>query len=647
MNKKFNYILLCALMACFFINGQDKKSKKADADFNSFAYAGAIDSYENLVEKGYTSEEIFKNLGDANYQNANYGAASDWYAKLFDLGREENEPEYLYKYAQTLKSLGKYTESDHWMQKFNTAKANDNRAVKFASNKDYQNKIKENSGRYDIKNLPINSSVSDFAPSFRGNDLVFSSARDTGRITRNIHKWNNRPFTNLYRSVPNENGDFIDVEKLSKTLNKKTHESSTAFTKDGKTVYFTRNNSENGKFARDKQGLSRLKIYRATLKDGEWKDIIELPFNDDGYSVAHPTLSTDEKKLYFASDMSLSLGQSDIFVVDVHSDGSFGIPKNLGDKINTEGRETFPFVAENNVLYFASDGHPGLGGLDVFATKIDDMDNLYIVNVGEPVNGKQDDFSFIMNGHTKKGFFASNREGGLGSDDIYSFTENKEIDLSCNTAVSGIIKDKDTNELIAGANIIIIDSNNQTVSDIVSSLDGMFVQEGSCKDGGYKVVVSKDGYVVEEFMFIVVNANDTSGIEITLEKTIKRATVGTELIAFLQVAPVYFDLNKSSIRTDAQATLQKVIGYLSQFPELKIEVQSHTDAKASNAYNQKLSERRAKATVAYLIANGIDRNRVTGQGFGESRLANDCTTREKCTDSEHQANRRSEFIVVD
>ena len=647
MNKKLNYILLCSLMVCSLANGQDKKSKEADADFNSYAYAEAIDSYENLVKKGYTSEEIFKNLGDANYQNANYGVASDWYAKLFSLEGNATETEYLYKYAQTLKSLGKYSESDQWMQKFEAAKANDNRAVKFVDNQDYLNRIKENSGRYAIKNLSINSSASDFAPSFHGEEFVFSSARDTGRIARSIHEWNNESFTNLYRTMPLKNGNFSSVEKLSKSLNKKTHESSTAFTKDGNTVYFTRNNSENGKFSRDEKGLSRLKIYRANLKEGEWKDIIELPFNDDSYSVAHPTLSFDEKKLYFASDMPGSLRQSDIFVVDIHSDGGFSTPKNLGSKINTEARETFPFVTENNVIYFASDGRPGLGGLDIFATKIDDMDNLYIVNVGEPVNGKQDDFSFVLNENTRKGFFASNREGGLGNDDIYSFTENIKIDLSCNFIVTGLIRDKDTNEPLAGSNIVITDSKDQKVSETASGIDGTFSLEGNCRDGEYRLMASKDKYDRGDTAFTVLNSNDLSGIEISLEKTIKRATAGTDLIGFLQLTPVYFDLDESDIRPDTETTLQEVISYLNQFPELKIEVQSHTDAKANDAYNKELSQRRAKETVAYLLANGIGQNRVTGQGYGESQLANDCTSREKCVDSEHQTNRRSEFIVLE
>lgn len=642
------YTALVFLLICVFANGQDRITKKAKTDYNSYAYAEAIDSYEYLVKKGITSEEIYKNLANANYQNANYEKASNWYAKLFEIEGINIEKEYLYQYAQTLKSLGKYEESDKWMEKFVAQKPNDNRAKKFANNSDYMNKIKENSGRYDIKNLLVNSITSDFAPSFNGEELVFSSARDTGKITKSIHEWNNKPLGDLYRSQPSENGDFTTAEKLSKVLNKRTHESSTAFTKDGTTVYFTRNNSKNGKFSRDEKQLSRLKIYRATLKEGIWTDIIELPFNDDSYSTAHPTLNKEENKLYFASNMPGTHGQSDIFVVDINSDGSYGVPKNLGNEINTEGRETFPFITEKNVLYFASDGQPGLGGLDIFATKIENLNNIYIVNVGKPVNSIQDDFSFIINENTRKGFFASNREGGLGSDDIYSFIENEEIDLNCNILVEGVIIDKNTNKPIAESIIIISDSNNQKISETTSNADGTFNLEGSCKDGDYKLTVSKEGYDTKDTMITVKDSNDISGIKIAMEESMKQAPVGSDLIDFLKLSTIYFDLNKSDIRSDSEITLNKIIKYMQLYPDTKIEVQSHTDAKEGYNYNQKLSKKRGEKTVAYLISNGIDKTRLTYKGFGEMKLVNDCNNANytRCSDEENQLNRRSEFIVI-
>ena len=647
MNRKYNYIVLGFLLACHIGNAQEKEIKKADTNYHTYAFAEAIDSYEILVKKGYTSEEVFKNLGNAYYQNGDYESAAAWLAKLFELEHTEIEANYMYKYAQTLKSLGKYGASDRWMQRFEIAKTNDNRAIKFADNLNYLNRIKENSGRYEIKNLPINSEASDFAPSFYGKEIVFSSARDKASVARNIHGWNNKSFLNLYRTPSFENSDLSTPKLLSKSLNKKTHESSTAFTKDGSTVYFTRNNSENGKFARDENGLSRLKIYRANLHDGAWKHIIELPFNADSYSAAHPTLSSDEKQLYFASDMPGTLGQSDIFVVDILEDGSFGIPKNLGNKINTEGRETFPFITESNRLYFASDGHPGLGGLDVFVTHLDETNYSPLKNIGEPINGQQDDFSFIIDESTKKGYFASSREGGVGSDDIYGLTEIKALDLNCITLVEGVIKDKGSDRPIAGSTITIMDSENRKVSETISNADGTFILENKCKDGSYRLTANKKEYIEGSSILQMSNANNISEFEIVLEKRIKRAAIGTDLVKLLEFSAIYFNQNKAEILPDAETTLRKIIAYMQQFPDIKVEVRSHTDAKGKSQYNKKLSELRALATVDFIVANGIAQHRITGQGLGETQLMNDCSSSEKCKDSKHRLNRRSEFIVIE
>tara|TARA_R110002051_G_scaffold70772_1_gene127536 strand:- start:95793 stop:97745 length:1953 start_codon:yes stop_codon:yes gene_type:complete len=650
MNTITNYIKYLLVFTISFgclLNAQDKKAKNAREDFKNYAYAEAIESYENLVKEGYTSEEIYKNLGDAYYQKADYNAAAHWYEQLFALPNSTIDSEYYYKYAQTLKSNGNYTASDMWMQKYSDANRTDIRATKFTQNKNYLEKIKANSSRYDIDNLSINSKAADFAPSFFGEQLIFSTARDTGRIVRSLHKWNNKPFTNLYSATPDASGTFATAEKLSKKLNKRTHESSTVFTKDGTTVYFTRNNSKNGRFARDKTGLSRLKIYRAYLKNNEWEDIVELPFNSDDYSVAHPSLSADEKKLYFASDMPGTYGQSDIFVVDINEDGSFGVPKNLGNVINTESRETFPFVTNENVLYFASDGHPGLGGLDIFATKIDDLKALYIVNVGEPVNSLQDDFSFIIDEASRKGFFTSSRDGGIGSDDIYSFTENEKIVLRCNPKVEGTVKDNETGEPIVGAKITMHNSKGEAIANTVSEKDGLFYMQSSCVDGDFILKASTPEYENGENKLVILNSKDVNGIEIKLSKIEDRPDIGTDLITYLNLAPIHFDLDKAIIRPDAISTLTSVIEFINKYPDINVEVRSHTDASAADMYNKNLSEKRAKSTIAYLIDHGIKVGKVNGLGFGETQLLNDCTSKEKCEDVKHQINRRSEFIVIE
>ncbi|WP_282074140.1 OmpA family protein [Maribacter aquivivus] len=644
--KKAGYIFCGLAVVTMMASAQDKKVQKADTKFTNYAYASAIQSYEQLVKDGYTEEEVYKNLGNANYLNANYEEASSWYGKLFALKQADIDLEYIYRYAQTLKSLENYTESDTWMNKFKSARSNDQRGLLYSDNQDYLEQIEERSGRYELKNIGLNSKVSDFAPSFYEDGLVFSTARDSGLLTKNIHRWNNGSFLNLYKAEQDDQGNFTNVDKLSKRLNKKTHESSTAFTKDGQTMYFTRNNSDEGKFERDEEGVSRLKIYRATKENGEWNEIEELPFNGDSYSVAHPTLNNDETKLYFASDMPGTKGESDIYVVDINKDGTFSTPKNLGERINTEARETFPFVTESDKLYFSSDGHPGLGGLDVFATDLKN-ERGEVFNVGRPLNGEEDDFSYIINEETKKGFFASNRKGGQGNDDIYSFVEMTPLDFTCHTNITGIVKDQKTNALLTDASVTVYDKDNKVVSSSSTDENGAFEMEGNCAEGSYKVVASKADYEEGNKTFMTVKAKDATGIEIVLAQVDLSAPIGTDLAKYLNIEPIYFDFDKYFIREDAKISINKVLAYLNEYPTVNVQVRSHTDSRANDSYNMRLSANRAKATADYLIAAGIPSNRISYEGYGETKLTNGCSNGVPCSKENHQLNRRSEFIVVE
>ncbi|SFR68741.1 OmpA family protein [Maribacter stanieri] len=644
--KKAGYIFCGLAVVTMMASAQDKKVQKADTKFTNYAYASAIQSYEQLVKDGYTEEEVYKNLGNANYLNANYEEASSWYGKLFSLKGADIDLEYMYRYAQTLKSLENYKESDTWMNKFKSARENDQRALVFDENRDYLEQIEERSGRYELKNIALNSKVSDFAPSFYEDGLVFSTARDSGLLSKNVHKWNNGSFLNLYKAAQDNQGNFTNVDKLSKKLNKKTHESSTAFIKDGNTMYFTRNNSDDGKFERDEDGVSRLKIYKATKENGEWNNIEELPFNGDSYSVAHPTLNNDESKLYFASDMPGTKGESDIYVVDINKDGTFSTPKNLGDRINTESRETFPFVTESDKLYFSSDGHPGLGGLDVFATDLKN-ERGEVFNIGRPLNGEEDDFSYIFNEETKKGFFASNRKGGQGNDDIYSFIEMTPLDFTCHTAITGIVKDQKTNALLTDASVTVYDKDNKVVSSSQTDASGVFEMEGNCSEGAYKLVATKADYEESTKTFNTEKSEDVTGIEVMLVQVDNGAPIGTDLAKYLNIEPIYFDFDKYFIREDAKISINKVLAYLNEYPNVNVQVRSHTDSRANDVYNMTLSANRAKATADYLIEAGIPSNRISYEGYGETELTNGCSDDVPCSKENHQLNRRSEFIVVE
>ncbi|MFC4741121.1 flagellar motor protein MotB, partial [Flavobacterium ponti] len=298
---------------------------------------------------------MFKKLGNAYYFNAELDKAAQWYGKLMDLNQEV-EPEYYFRYSQSLKSLGEYTKANEMLEKFNQAKADDSRAQKYEATKNYLEIIEENSGRYAVENAgAINSKYSDYGSAFLGEELIFASARDTGGIFKRKHKWTNQSFTNLYQSKVNGDGNLEEAEKFSKSTNSKFHESTPVFTKDGKTMYFTRNNYVDGKKGKSGEKVILLKILKATLVDDKWENVVELPFNSNEYSTAHPALSPDDKTLYFASDMPGTLGMSDLYKVSINGE-SYGEPENLGPVFNTEARETFPFMSDENELYFASDG---------------------------------------------------------------------------------------------------------------------------------------------------------------------------------------------------------------------------------------------------------------------------------------------------
>ena len=643
MYKKVLLSLITVIGILNSLQGQEKLLEKANEKYDEYSFRPAIDIYKKVREKGFSSPELLKRLGNSYYFNANYSEASEIYQELIEKYDSVVTPDYAFRYAQSLKTLGEYEMADEMMTKFSQMAKESGIDSNF--DEDYLSKIEKNSGRYNIKPFKYNSKYSDFAPSFYEQGLIFSSDRDTGNLARYRHTWNARDFLDIY--VVNEANDEGEVvKKVSGDVNTRLHESTSVVTKDGTTMYFTRNNFIDGKKYKDENGTIRLKVYQASLIDGEWTNIIELPFNSDSYSVAHPVLSPDEKVLYFVSDMPGSLGESDIFKVQIVGDGTFGPPVNLGKTINTEARETFPFITKSDVLYFSSDGHPGLGGLDVFATKIafDEYDQT-IVNVGKPINGKFDDFSFIIDDETADGYFASNREEGMGYDDIYSFSETEPISLDCLQEVTGTVRDRISNEILAGATVKIINEENKEVSSTITNSKGEYYLELDCNQGNF-VRALMEGYVPSE-EYLVKSYGKPRIVDFYLERDLVTGGFGDDLAKLLQLSTIYFDLNKFEIRPDAEIEIQKVIAAMEKYPSLKIKVNAHTDSRGNDAYNLWLSQKRAQSTVAYMISKGISADRLKGEGYGEERLMNECENGVRCSNEKHQLNRRSEFIIFD
>ncbi len=642
-----NSILVCFLMIGFFSFSQKVQLKKADAKYEQFHYVNAIKTYEKVANKGYKSVELFSKLGDSYYFQSNLNEANKWYEQLFALNQKVDS-EYYFRYAQTLKSIGDYKKADEMMAAFDKLNNADLRALLAKNQINYLEEIKKNSGRYRVQNAGINSEYSDYGASFYKSTLVFTSARDTGGVFVKKHNWTNQSYTNLYGSIVTENGNLAEPEKFSKKIDTRYHESTPVFTNDGMTMYFTRNNFLNGKKGRDSKKTILLKLYKATRVGDSWVNVTELPFNSDEYNCAHPALSPDEKTLYFSSNMPGSKGMSDIYKVAILSDGSFGTPVNVGGSINTEARETFPFISNNNELYFASDGHPGLGGLDVFITQLkEDGTHGKIKNVGTPVNSNSDDFAFIMDTATKNGFFSSNRkEDNLGFDDIFKCTETIPVPKDCQQSLTGLLVDTETKLPIAGVKVVLYDLNYVKIDELTTDQNGKFDFGQVACETKFRIQFYQKEYAQKETLVITPKDSGITDVLIELTPNLQPLKVGRDLRKTLGIDIIYFDLDKSNIRPDAAVELAKILEVMKEYPTLEIDVRSHTDSRQTSKYNINLSERRAKSTIEWLIQNGVDPNRLTGKGYGETQLLNSCADDVPCSEEEHQANRRSEFIIT-
>ncbi|WP_410879246.1 OmpA family protein [Myroides sp. DW712] len=627
--------------------GQIKKEKQADKSFDRTAYIDAIQIYERMAEKGYVNGSILQNLADAYYFNGKLVEANKWYTELFE-GQYEHKDvgqlpsEYYYRYSQTLKAVKNYEKADELMEQFSRIEKQDQRVAEYTKNRAYRSTIEKQSNRYEVELLPLNSGFSDYGGTMLGNTFVFTSARETDHQSkRKIHSWTNESYTSLY-SAKIEGSGWSNPERFPIDEAPYVNDATAVFTQDGSTMYFTRNNVKpNGKSKQNKKHNSSLKIYRALKQtDGSWGRVMELPFNSDNFNTAHPALTPDDKWLYFASDREGAIGQSDLYRVAVFKNDGYGPVENLGASVNTEGRESFPFISSDNQLYFASDGHPGLGGMDIFVTPLQ-ADGTFgaVTNMGEPINSSMDDFGFYLK--EGKGFLSSNRAGGHETDNIYNLTERP-----CVKKVEGKVYDLETKEVLADAKISITDALYQNSTSMQTNDKGQFAIADLACEVKYRIKVEKEAYNTVELAFSFEYESGIKTFDIGLERSVKPLQVNDDLFKRLQLKPIYFDFDKASIRSDAAIELMKIVEVMRQYPTMKIDVRSHTDSRGNDTYNLNLSDRRVKATIQWMAKQGIEASRLTGRGYGETQLLNGCSNGVRCTEAEHQVNRRSEFIIV-
>ena len=505
----------------------------------------------------------------------------------------------------------------------------------------------QSNGVYQIKFLEVNRDNSDYAVAMlEDNKIVFTSAgTDSGSARKNFN-----PKKNLFVGEVDFDGEILNVQPVDKDIAKKYNTTGVAFTKDQKTVYFSRNNYTRSVSKQKKAKYRRMQIYRAEVgENGKWKNIEKLPFNLKDQSSGFPALNAANDKLFFVSDRQPSMGDTDIFVVDINPNGTFSEPRNLGKTINTSGSETTPYINAKNILYFASDGHEGKGGLDIFATEVFDNYVSDVYHLEAPINSIEDDFAYLINDETNTGFFSSNRLQGNENIDLYSFSLEKDKKVEdCFITVEGLVKDKMNQELLKDATIELLGLDNTLIQSISTKEDGFYSFKVPCSQE-YNLVGNASNYKEASQRIEILENNYHKTLHSNLNLIpLKKNEIddAKNLSKILNLSPIYFDFDKVVIRSDAKVELDKIVEIMKENPSIIVEAQAHTDSWGPASYNKGLSQRRAESTVNYIISKGIDPSRITGKGYGEERLLNDCEDPTQCPKSANQLNRRTEFVIV-
>jgi outer membrane protein OmpA-like peptidoglycan-associated protein/tetratricopeptide (TPR) repeat protein len=633
--KKIISIFIITLLSSASLTAQSNETKRADKHFNKYEFVEAAIDYLKLVTDNKADTYVYSQLAECYYNVFNTVEAEKWYAKALETA---SDPEMVYNYSQMLKANGKYEESNAQLDAFASMRPADHRATAFRENPNYLPKILEKGKKFNVQNLGINSEVSDFGGTIKNGKLYITSARND-RDSKKTYGWNEEPFLDIYTSNINDEGEFQTPFIIENNINTKYHEGIVSFSPDGNTMYFSRESFYEKIYERDpstKYKISVLNLYKSVNQEGQWSEAEALSLNGDNYSVKNPSVSSDGATLYFASDKIGGYGNFDIYSAPIDENGSVGEATNMGQKLNTEGQEMFPFISSNNTLYFSSNGHLGLGGLDVFFSKIVDGKVGPVRNIGIPINGNADDFAFSINEENEEGFVSSNRlvDGENMSDDIYAI---KKLQPICDVLMSVTVRDSKTGLILEGASISIQDIEGNIFGTKMSNTEGVVEYIIEC-DIDTKIVGSKIDY--ESGFTLVSGTSDEEVVAELLITPIDEIILANKVI----LNPIYFDFDKSNITAQAAFELDNLVQLMTKYKSIVISAESHTDSRGSSSYNLSLSERRALSTAQYVISKGIDASRITGTGKGETIPSNDCGG--SCNEEEHQLNRRSEFLIL-
>lgn len=632
-------MILIGISINAFAGDKSTKEKRGDKYYFVYSFDKAIDSYTRAKKLSMEGERRLAK----SYRNLNQKVQSDSIYSKFIIASSEVLPEDYYTYAMILKSDAKYDESNKMMDKFNELKPEDLRAKDYAANKTEFANLSKDDGKYKIEHLGVNTDAQDFGPSFYKNKIVFASSGAKPDLMKRTYKWNGKPFLNMYVSEVAD-GQLKAPVIFDKSLDGKMHDGPASFSKDGNYMAFTRNNYDTKR--RDR--VIVLQICFSNYKDGKWSKPEPFILNSDKYSVGHPCLSADGNSMYFSSDMPGGLGGVDIYRIKKDAKGTWGKAENLGNQVNTEGDELFPFFDEiNKSLYFSSNGRFGLGGQDIFVCEIKGLGIGRVSNAGSPLNTRYDDFAVIVDGFTNKGYFSSNRTGGSGDDDIYAVEF-----LNIGKKIRGIAKNADGNS-IPKTFITFMDDKNNIIDTLTTQDDGAYTF-AAVPDKNYKLNGKKEKFIEGNNTantFTKESIVQADVILLTKDEIVAQAIQpGADLGKILELESIYFDYDKFNIRPDAQKELNKIVTGMNERPNLVIELSSYADCRGTKDYNQVLSDKRASASVEYIRRKITKPERISGKGYGKTKSVNVCACEgdmaANCSEVEYQKDRRSEFIIV-
>ncbi|WP_163710072.1 OmpA family protein [Mangrovibacterium lignilyticum] len=630
-------------MSSFAQNG---KVRRADQFYQEQVYAKALPLYEKAYEKNRGNNELLRKMANTAFHADENELALRYYQRL--VARKKDIPADWIAYATVLKKDGNYEESFNWLRKY-SALANDSLGRNLEDQLIHIKQLYADSVKFSVTPLSVNTSQSELGPVIYGDSLIFSSAGLHSGARRKSYL-DQKPYLKIFSAKILPDGELDEPEPFAPQVRTNFHDGPLAIAADGGKMFVTHNQKPRTIHMLSEQTV-QLGIRQAVLQGGQWMPTMDFPFNSKKYSVAHPAVNASGTVLIFASNQPGGYGSTDLYI-SYFDKGAWSEPKNLGPEVNTKGSELFPCWLADGKLYFSSDGLEGLGGLDLFRADIVDSAVNHVENLGSPINSPADDFGMALLKDEDIGYFASNRKGGKGQDDLYYFERN-----NIPFPVRMIVSDDNSKEKIQLAEVVVMDSKGDTIAQSLTNIEGVVNFELLPGDG-YTMAVSKRNYFNyrQDFVCKELDSKATESYEIALQFNPGTEGDGVhplymdmedgEPIQILEVFSIHYDLSQWFIRTQNYDILNPIIDYLVENPDLEVRIESHADCRGSREFNNVLTNKRAKVVNNFFISRYIRPERIRFKGFGESRLLNICYDNVPCDEDEHAVNRRTIIKIV-